>query len=136
MLFITLVLTLALASCGGGNSGGDTAQGTDEVISVTLEIEYPDESGVADVEDARVEIPKDGTVLDTLNAYADAAGCEVVTDQSGDSPYVTSIGGVAATDTAGWIYEVNDKQVMKAADDCTLKAGDEVSWSFEEWIAE
>lgn len=133
VLFMTMILAVALVSCGGGGNDGDAAQGADEMISVTLEIEYPDDSGVADVEDVTVEISKDGTVLDALNAYSDTSGCEVVLDQSSDSPYVTSIGGVAATDTAGWVYEVNDEQVMKSADACTLKAGDEVSWSFEEW---
>ncbi len=139
VILMAMILAFALASCGGGSSDSDgggndgTAQGADEMISVTLEIEYPDESSVADAEDVVVEISKDGTVLDALNAYADASGCAVVLDQSSDSPYVTSIGGVAATDTAGWIYEVNDEQVMKSADACTLKAGDEVSWSFEEW---
>lgn len=134
ILLMTLMLMLALASCGGGAGNDDgAAADQNEMISVTVEIDYPDDSDAEDVEDVVVEIPKDGTVMDALNAYADDADCEVLMDQSSSTAYVTSIGGVAAGGSSGWTYEVNDEQVMEAADACVLKDGDEVSWSFETW---
>lgn len=130
VLLMSLIMVFALAACGGG-SGSEGESGT--TMTVVMEIDYPDESGLAEVEDVKVEIPEGGSVLDALNAYADANGCEIVMDNSSEMPYVTSIGGVAATATAGWVYEVNDEMVMETADACVLKNGDEVSWSFESW---
>lgn len=132
VVLMSMILAFALAACGGGSSD-ETAEEPEATMSVVIEIDYPDESGVADVEDAAVEIAEGGTVMDAINAYAEANDCEVLLDESTDSPYITSIGGVAATDTAGWVYEVNDEMVMESADACVLKAGDEVSWSFETW---
>ena len=136
VVLMALVMVLAMTACGG--SGGDAGSADNAAepaaaMTVKLDIDYPDESGVSDVDETAVEIPEGGTVLDALNAYAEANNCEVLMDESSDSPYVTSIGGVAATDVAGWVYEVNDEMVMESADACVLNAGDEVSWSFESW---
>ncbi len=136
VLIMSMIMVLALAACGGGSSdsgGSDGAAEAEGTINVVLEIDYPDESGVADVEDMQLEIIEGGSVLAALNAYADANNCEVLMDGESDMLYISSIGGVAATDTAGWTYEVNDEMVMEAADQCFLKDGDEVSWSFESW---
>jgi len=129
VILMTLVMVFAMTACGGGSNGGDS--GT--TITVEIEIDYPDESGIADVEDMKVEISEGGSVLDALNAYAEANGCDVVMDENATPPYVIGIGGLEATATAGWVYEVNDEMVMESADACVLNAGDEVSWSFETW---
>lgn len=135
IVLLAMVMAMALTACGGGSDSGsgEAAEGGDATMTVVLEIDYPDESGVTDVEDMQVEIIEGGSVIAALNAYADANGCEILMDGDSDMLYISSIGGVAATDTAGWVYEVNDEEVMKAADQCFLKAGDEVSWSFESW---
>ena len=129
VILMTLVMVFAMTACGGGNNGG----GSGATITVEIEIDYPDESGIADVEDMRVEIAEGSSVLDALNAYAEANGCDEVMDENATPPYVIGIGGLEATATAGWVYEVNDEMVMESADACVLNAGDEVSWSFETW---
>ena len=129
VILMALVMVFAMTACGGGSNGG----GSGATITVEIEIDYPDESGIADVEDMRVEIAEGGSVLDALNAYAEANGCDVVMDENATPPYVIGIGGLEATETAGWVYEVNDEMVMESADACVLNAGDEVSWSFETW---
>lgn len=129
VILMTLIMVFAMTACGDGSNGG----GSGATITVEIEIDYPDESGIADVEDMRVEIAEGGSVLDALNAYAEANGCDVVMDENATPPYVIGIGGLEATATAGWVYEVNDEMVMESADACVLNAGDEVSWSFETW---
>ena len=129
VILMTLIMVFAMTACGGGSNGG----GSGATIKVEIEIDYPDESGIADVEDMRVEIAEGGSVLDALNAYAEANGCDVVMDENATPPYVIGIGGLEATATAGWVYEVNYEMVMESADACVLNAGDEVSWSFETW---
>lgn len=131
VVLMTLVMVFAMTACGGGDNAGSTDGAA--TITVNMEIDYPDESSIPDVEDVKVDIPEGGSVLDALNAYAKANDCEILMDESADPPYVISIGGLAATDSAGWVYEVNDEMVMESADACVLNAGDEVSWSFETW---
>lgn len=125
-----LVLVFATAAC-GNNEAEDAA--SEKMISVVIDIDFPDDSDAADVEEAALEVPENSTVLDALNIYADKNNMEVVMDESSESAYVVSIGGIAATKTAGWIYEVNDEAVMEPADVYKLKENDEISWDFETW---
>ena len=109
ILLIVVIMALALASCGSGDTTGQQQQTdapSEEAITVTIDISYPDESGLADVEDATVTVDSESSVL---------------------------INGVAETDTAGWVYEVNDEMVMESADACILTDGDSISWDFESW---
>lgn len=130
VILMTLVMVFAMTACGGGTSAG----GAGATITVEIEIDYPDGSGIVDVEDMRVEIAEGGSVLDALNAYSEASGCEILMDENATPPYVIGIGGVEATDSAGWVYEVNDQMVMESADACVLNAGDEICWEFESWM--
>ena len=132
----TLIMVFALTGCGSNDDtakDGQTNTASGETITVTMDISYPDESGLADVEDAPVTVDSESSVLNALITYADANDIEVVMDESSANPYVTSINGVAATDVAGWVYEVNDQMVMESADACILSDGDNVSWDFESW---
>ena len=131
VVLMTFVMVFAMTACGGS---ADAPAGDTVMITVEIEIDYPDEIGAADVEEAAVEVPEGSAVLDVLNAYAEAIGCEIVMDEIATPPYVIGIGGVEATDTAGWVYEVNDEMVMESADACVVNAGDEISWSFETWM--
>lgn len=131
VVLMTLIMVFAMTACGG--AGGNASGGSGATISVEIEIDYPDESGIADVEEAVVEIPEGGSVLDALNAYSEASGCEILMDENATPPYVIGIGGLEASDVAGWVYEVNDEMVMESADACVLNAGDEASWSYETW---
>lgn len=133
-IFITGLIFISMmfftVSCGGGDNSGSSS---DNSISVVMSIDFPDDSGVADIEDVTVSAEDDSSVLDILNQYADANDIEIVTDDSGGNPYVTSINGVSETDSAGWIYELNDEMVMEAADQSIVSDGDEIDWSFESW---
>ena len=136
ILLIVVIMALAPASCGSGDTTGQQQQTdapSEEAITVTIDISYPDESGLADVEDATVTVDSESSVLNALITYGNANDIEVLTDESSENPYVTSINGVAETDTAGWVYEVNDEMVMESADACILTDGDSISWDFESW---
>ncbi|MDO4546131.1 MAG: DUF4430 domain-containing protein [Bacillota bacterium] len=132
IMILTLIMAVAMVSCGGGSSDSGSADDA-ATISVTIDIDFPDESGVADVDDLSIDVADGSSVLDVLNAYADANEGEIIMDESSSTPYVTSINGVAQTDTAGWVYEVNDEMVMESAGDYTVAAGDKIDWSFESW---
>lgn len=129
VVLMTLIMVFAMTACGGGSTA-DAPAGT---ITVEIEIDYPDDSGIADVEDVKVDLPEGATVLDALNIYAQVNDCEILMHETANPPYVIGIGGLEATDTAGWVYEINDEMVMESADACVLNAGDEISWSFETW---
>ena len=131
VLMIGLILTFAMVSCGNSDNGGDAP--AEDMISVILEIDFPDESGIADVEEMKLDVASGSSVLDVLNAYAEAEGVEIVMDESSENPYVTSINGVAATDAAGWVYEVNDQMVMDSADAHKVADGDQIDWAFDTW---
>jgi len=145
-IMLGMIMIFALAGCGennnaggAGSKAGDTSDGnggqTSDVpqMTVYIDIDYPDNSGVKDVEDLKMQVVKGSSVLTVLNDYAAANSCEVLMSDNSATAYVTSIGGVAATDAAGWVYEVNDQMVMDAADAYILEDGDEVSWDFETW---
>jgi len=129
-VLLVLIMAFAMTACGSdSNTDAQTA-----MISVEVEIDFPDDSGINDIEDAVVQIPEGGTVLDALSAYGEANDCEIVMEETANPPYVVGIGGHQATDTAGWVYEVNDEMVMESADACVVNDGDEISWSFESWM--
>lgn len=141
---LALMLAFATAACGSNDTAGntDTAGSTDqtqssdaaaEEITVTIDIDYPDSSKVTDVENARVVIADGSSVLDVLNKYAEEANIKITMDEGSQMPYVTAINGVEATDTAGWVYEINDEMIMETADKHIVKNGDDIEWSFESW---
>lgn len=129
IILMTLVMVFAMTACGGGNSAG----GSGEMIDVCIEIDYPDVEGQPDVEDYKFQIPDGSTALDMLNLYAEAEGVEIVMSETSDTAYVTSIGGVAETANAGWIYEVDDEMTMDSADQHIVKPGAEITWEFMSW---
>lgn len=136
ILLISLMLVLALMSCGENGSIEDKEKdgpASNEDIAITINISYPDESNLDDVEDAAMIVEDESSVLEALTTYADENGIEVEMDESSENPYVTSINGVAESDTAGWIYEVNNETVMESADMYILENGDVISWFFESW---
>lgn len=130
VILMTLVMVFAMTACGDGAEAPSDSGAT---ITVEFEIDYPDGSGVADVEDITLEIPEGSSVLDALYAYGEAYDCEVLLDDTSSMTYVCSIGGVSEESNAGWTYEVNDEQSMETADDHILEAGDEVYWAFQVW---
>ena len=138
----TLVMVFimsAMVACGGGsgdNNGGNAAasgSGDNGTVTVTMDVDFPDSSGVRDIDDAHVTVENGSSVLDVLNTYAADNNIEVTVDESSASPYITAINGVSQTDTAGWIYEVNDNMIMESAADFIVSNGDKIDWDFDEW---
>lgn len=147
ILVLAFIMVFAMAACGGNNGSTNNSGTSDQTqnsaasdnsktasggdIVVTLDIDYPDSSEAVDVDDVKVTVPKNSTALDVLKKYADENNIKIVIDESDNTSYVSSIGGVAATDTAGWIYEINDKTFTDTADKQNVTNGDDVEWSYE-----
>lgn len=134
-ILLAAIMTFAMAACGTNSepSSGTDASNQDAMISVTIEVDYPDDSNVADVDDFSLQVPEGASALDVLNQYATESNTKVEMSDSSATAYVTAINGVAEASDAGWVYELNDKTVMKAADQCIVKAGDEISWEYTSW---
>ena len=122
-------MVFAMTACGGGSNAG----GSGQMIDVCIEIDYPDVEGQPDVEDYKFQIPEGSTALDMLHAYGEEAGVEIVMSDTSATAYVTSIGGVAETDGAGWVYEVDDEMTLDAADQYVVKQGAEITWEYMSW---
>lgn len=141
ILIVLLALALAtvmFAGCGSDDSADNAPAPEEEVkgdIKVTLDIDFPDSSGEADIEDKVVGLPADSSVMDLLFAYANENNLVIETDGE-DDPYVVSINGVKASGESGWVFEVNDEPIMEAAGKTMLKDGDEVSWEYTSWSEE
>lgn len=58
----------------------------------------------------------------------EAIGAKYEVNKEGS--YVTSISGIGAKESDGWMYTVNGKEIMESADKCKLKSGDKVLWYY------
>ena len=95
---------------------------------VTVSVTMP-EGAAASSESAEVSIPAEGTVYDALMA----TGWDVQAEDSDYGKYVTSINGIAngsEGEMSGWVFTVNNEQVMEGCDVCKLADGDTVEWTF------
>lgn len=123
-----LAMAFAVTACGGNSTSGNG-----EMIDVCIEIDYPDVEGQPDVEDYRFQIPEGSTALDMLHAYGKEAGVEIIMSDTSATAYVVSIGGVAETEGAGWVYEIDDEMTLDAADEYVVKPGTEITWELMSW---
>ena len=131
IVLMALVMVFAMAACGGGNSAGGSDSG--QMIDVCMEVDYPDNAGMPDVDNYWLQVPEGSTALDMLHEFAKMYGIDVVMSDTSDTAYVTSIGGVAETAGAGWVYEIDDAMTMEPADKYVVKAKDEITWEFMSW---
>ena len=131
------------ADNGGSDSGENAAEQAAQVaeeegpieagqaaedIVVPVSITMPESAG-AEPKTIEVTVSDGSTVLQAL----EATGWDVQAEDSDYGKFVTSINGIAngsEGDASGWVYTVNDEQVMEACDVCQLTAGDSVQWSF------
>ena len=123
----------------GENAAEQAAQGAEEEgpieagqaaedIVVPVSITMPESAG-AEPKTIEVTVADGSTVLQAT----EAAGWDVQVENSDYGKFVTSINGIAngsEGDASGWVYTVNDEQVMEACDVRQLTAGDSVQWSF------
>lgn len=131
VLMMSLIMILAMTSC-GNEPASKPAEDLAEITAV-LSIDFPDESGIAEVEDVSVTVPGGSTVYDVLKTYADANNIEILLEESGGIDCVTNIGGVVQTSSTGWTFEVNDEPIMETATECVVNNGDVIEWEVMEW---
>lgn len=147
LAFTFLLVVPGCASEAADNGGSGSGENAAEQAAQVAEEEGPIEAGQA-AEDIVVPVsitmpesagaePKtiEVTVADgsTVLQATEAAGWDVQVENSDYGKFVTSINGIAngsEGDTSGWVYTVNDEQVMEACDVRQLTAGDSVQWSF------
>ncbi len=128
VILMTLIMVFSMAACGGSDNGGNG-----EMITVFIEIDYPDGCGIADVEDFQMQVAEGTNALEMLQQYGEENEVEIVMAATSPTAYVTAINGVAETADAGWVYEVNDEMTMDAADKCILEEGMGITWEYMTW---
>lgn len=147
LAFTFLLVVPGCASEAADNGGSGSGKNAAEQAAQVAEEEGPIEAGQA-AEDIVVPVsitmpesagaePKtiEVTVADgsTVLQATEAAGWDVQVENSDYGKFVTSINGIAngsEGDASGWVYTVNDEQVMEACDVRQLTAGDSVQWLF------
>ena len=92
-----------------------------EDIVVPVSITMPESAG-AEPKTIEVTVADGSTVLQAT----EAAGWDVQVENS----VINGIANGSEGDASGWVYTVNDEQVMEACDVRQLTAGDSVQWSF------
>lgn len=132
-----LAASLVLAGCGGSAAPADTAApeteavATTEAATVSVQVVVEDATGdeATELDAVIAEVPEGGTVLDALAA----SGIEFESEDSEYGAFVTSIAGVAGTDSTGWVYTVNGEEIMESADAHVVEGGDVITWSLIAW---
>ena len=127
VLLMALVMVFSMAACGGNETAADKS-----MIEVEFEIDYPDGSGMEDV-NATIATVAGTSALEMLMSYAEDEGFEVVLDENSPTIYITSINGVEQTNDAGWVYKIDDEITMDEASEIILTEGMEVTWEYMSW---
>lgn len=147
LAFTFLLMVPGCASEAADNGGSGSGENAAEQAAQVAEEEGPIEAGQASediVVPVSITMPESAgaepktievTVADgsTVLQATEAAGWDVQVENSDYGKFVTSINGIAngsEGDASGWVYTVNDEQVMEACDVRQLTAGDSVQWSF------
>ncbi|MEC4175403.1 DUF4430 domain-containing protein [Adlercreutzia sp. R7] len=150
LLALAFAALLALAGCAGDSTAADNADAQDAAAAaaeqngtsaegdaagadaaeakVTVSVTMPEGADAAS-ENVEVTVPAEGTVYDALVA----TGWDVQAEDGDYGKYVTSINGIAngsEGEMSGWVFTVNNEQVMEGCDVCKLADGDTVEWTF------
>ena len=133
VLMVMLIL-LSVSSCEKPEeANAEVYDNTAEANWVLLTINYPEESGIQDLVDYNVySLNSQMTPMNILQSYGET-NCIPVVISEGSPGYVQGIGGVFENDynnPSGWVYTVNDEQIMEAASDYKLTSEDKVIWSY------
>lgn len=127
LLVVTMSLIFVMAAC-----GTDVETADNDEVSVKISITYPENSDMQNVVEETIIVDKGESVLDVLEEYADEKDFVIAVDTA-STPYVTSINGVAASGSSGWIYQVNGNQVMDPADSYKAVSGETYQWIYTTW---
>ena len=136
-LMLALIMVLAMTACNNIEPSDDGSDA--KMITVKIEIDYPDvddedleKAEKKDIE-ADMMVEEGTSAIDMLYSYADANNIEVVLDENSPTIYVISIDGVEQSNDAGWVYEIDDEMTMDAADEIILKEGMKITWEYMSW---
>ncbi|MBP3383990.1 MAG: DUF4430 domain-containing protein [Firmicutes bacterium] len=139
LIIAALVMALSITACtvDPSDDGSNT-----KMITVYMNIDFPDadDEEVApgtvcppDIEDYKMKVEEGATMMQILESFASQNDLEVLVDTTSPTVYVTSIGGVAQTATAGWMYEINDETIWEEAGTYTPAHRDEITWEFSDF---
>ena len=139
LIIAVLVMALGITACtvDPSDDGNDT-----KMITVYMSIDFPDADDdeasadavyPADIEDYKMKVEEGATLMQILESFASQNDLEVLVDTASPTVYVTSIGGVEQTATAGWIYEINDEIIWEEAGKFTPEHRDEITWEFSDF---
>ena len=128
-LLLLLVLS-GFCCCGDMDETQSSAQLTGQISII-----YPEEAQLDSFENEPIAFDDGDTVLDVLEQFAADNSIELDIE-NGSSSYVAAIGGVREGtygDVSGWVYTVNEQEVMKSADAYVLEDNDEIEWKYVSW---
>lgn len=164
LLVVAALCCVPLAGCANNSDSADnkadtpsatqTDQAGQDASATTAEnqAKTAEEAALTAEEDATeitvsVEVTGsfEGTTVDSKGEYTVAAGSsaldalqatdlDVTVEDSQYGAYVTSVDGLTAEGSNGWLYSVNGESPTVSAGDYTLADGDTVVWSF--YVAE
>lgn len=123
------VLILGVLSLFGCDSSGKSTGVQRDVGTVSLKIDF---GGDKKSEMIDVVCSPESTVLSTLERAQNMNKLKVKFRGSGETAFVTSIGGVEneGADGQNWIFLVNDELGDRSAGVFEVQPGDTISWSF------
>ena len=128
LLSICLLGSMALIGCGGDDASAGKVTIT---VDITLGVEANDPTAVALAGQKGGNIYKvEANFKDGDNVLTATQGStlEVAVATSGD--YITTIDGLAATATGGWVFTVNGESPVVGADQIPVEDGDEIIWIY------
>ncbi len=126
----TIAILSLIALCVAGCDSSATKVGaTREIGTVTLDVNFGTEKSSLSID---VVCSPESTVLLSLERAQNMKKLKVKFRGSGETAFVTSIGGVEneGADGKNWIFRVNDQLGDKSAGIYSVKPGDKISWSF------
>lgn len=100
--------------------------------TISFMIDFPEESGVADVE-TTLRVAENSTALDAILLYGKLKEIPVTYSGGGTSAYIESIDNVSEKDygeTSGWVYRLNHEALPQGAGSATLQEGDRLEWVY------
>ena len=126
----TVVLVSLILLCGCLQKPKPAANNDSaEKIAVSMEIQF---NGLAEDQTLEVQVPEGMTVFGALKQLAAENRISAQLSGSGETGYVSSIGGVAQESGGGkgWTFRVNDDLAKVSCDKFVLNEGDRVVWRY------
>ena len=83
LLLASILIVFTITACGSDNAASDPSAASEDktTVTVTIDIDFPDDSNAADVDSAKLTVNDGSSVLGALEAYADSNGGEILLDK-------------------------------------------------------